>query len=249
MQIETAVLNALGNAQINGSVLKLVEQMDRSLYVRTNKVLEAAGGKWNRKAGGHVFEGDAAAAMDLIILTGEINTTKTKAQQFGYFPTPFDLGNRVIALAQIHPGMTVLEPSAGRGALAYLAAAEGAHVDCVELMDANFSALENGMKLRSIRQADFLTLEPTEKYDRVVMNPPFDKQADLRHVLHAMTFLKDGGRLVSVMAAGVTFRTNRLTTEFRDLVDQRGGVIEPVPEGTFKESGTSVNTVVVTIPN
>lgn len=249
MQIENAVLNALGNAQITGSVLKLVEQMDRNLYMKTNKVLEAAGGKWNRKAGGHVFDGDAAEAMDQIILTGQISATKTKAQQFGYFPTPFDLGCKVITLADIQPGMTVLEPSAGRGALAYLAAAEGAEVDCVEFMDANFEALINGMKLRSVRHADFLTLEASEKYDRVVMNPPFEKQADIRHVLHALTFLKDGGRLVSIMGAGVAFRTNRLTTEFRDLVAEHGGSIEPNPEGSFKESGTAVNTVTVTIPN
>jgi len=249
MQIETSVLNALGNAQITGSVLKLVEQMDRNLYVKTNKVLEAAGGKWNRKAGGHIFDGDAAEAMDQIILTGQISAIRTKAQQFGFFPTPLDLATKVIQLAKIQPGMTVLEPSAGKGSLAYLAAAAGAHVDCVELMDTNFAALAGDMKLRSVRNADFLTLDVTEKYDRVVMNPPFDKQADIRHVQHAMKFLKDGGRLVSVMAAGVTFRTNRLTTDFRDLVNERGGVIEPVPEGTFKESGTSVNTVLVTIPN
>ena len=54
--------------------------------------------------------------------------------------------------------------------------------------------------------------------------------------------------LVSVMAAGVTFRDNRLTQDFRDLVRSRGGDIEALPDGAFKPSGTMVNTVIVTIP-
>jgi predicted RNA methylase len=248
MRVDNEVLNVLSNAEKDGALLKLVGQLDRSLYTRTNKVIEAAGGKWNRKAGGHVFDGDAADLMDQVILTGEIASTKTKAQQFGYFPTPAIVAARVIELAGIERGMLVLEPSAGKGGLAYPAAEAGATVDCIELMDTNFAALAGDMKLGSVFKADFLGVEPHQNYDRVVMNPPFDKQADIRHVLHALKFLKSGGLLVSVMAAGVTFRDNKLTTEFRDLIRQRGGDIEALPEGSFKESGTMVNTVIVTIP-
>lgn len=50
------------------------------------------------------------------------------------------------------------------------------------------------------------------------------------------------------MSASVTFRDNKLTTAFRDLVDDRGGSIEPNDQGAFKESGTLVNTVTVVIP-
>lgn len=248
MRVDNEVLNVLSNAETSGDLLKLVGQLDRSLYARTNKIIEAAGGKWSRKAGGHVFDGDASDAMDQIILTGEVASTKTKAQQFGYFPTPAHVAERVIALACIKYGMRVLEPSAGKGGLAYPAAAAGATVDCVELMDANFAALAGDAKLGEVRNSDFLALDPNPIYDRVVMNPPFDKQADIRHVVHALKFLKYGGLLVSVMASGVTFRDNKLTTEFRDLIRQRGGDIEALPEGSFKESGTGVNTVIVTIP-
>jgi hypothetical protein len=51
------------------------------------------------------------------------------------------------------------------------------------------------------------------------------------------------------MGAGVVFRENKLAVEFRALVEDRGGSIEALPEGSFKESGTMVNTVVVTIPS
>ena len=95
---------------------------------------------------------------------------------------------------------------------------------------------------------DFLAQSPDAIYDRVVMNPPFAKQADIKHILHALKFLKSDGLLVSVMAAGVLFRDNRLTTDFRDLINERGGNIEELPDGAFKESGTMVRTVIVTIP-
>lgn len=248
MRVDNEVLNVLSNAETNGILLKLVGQLDRALYTRTNKVIEAAGGKWNRKAGGHTFEIDAADAMDQIILTGQVVSIKTKAQQFGYFPTPAGVAARVIECARIERGMRLLEPSAGKGGLAYPAAAAGAIVDCIELMDANFAALAGDSKFNSVQRADFLSIEPAASYDRVAMNPPFDKQADIRHVLHALKFLKPGGLLVSVMASGLVFRDNKLTTDFRALIAERDGDIEALPEGSFKESGTGVNTVIVTIP-
>ena len=57
MNISNEVLAVLSNAAMDGKNLKLTGQLDRALYVATNKVLELAGGKWNRKAQGHIFEG------------------------------------------------------------------------------------------------------------------------------------------------------------------------------------------------
>ena len=74
-----------------------------------------------------------------------------------------------------------------------------------------------------------------------------DCNFNTRHVLHAARFLSPGGRLVSVMSAGVTFRTSAKHAAFRDFVAAHNGAIEPLPEGAFKPSGTSVNTVIVTL--
>jgi hypothetical protein len=62
-----------------------------------------------------------------------------------------------------------------------------------------------------------------------------------------LRFLKPDGRLVAIMSAGVSFRQDKRTTAFRKLVEERGGMIEPLPEDSFKESGTSVNTVLVVV--
>lgn len=243
MRVENDVLLVLTHAETEGNALRLVGQLDRKLYGRTNKVLEAAGGKWNRKAKAHLYEGDAAEAMEQIILTGEV----TVPQKFGYFPTPLALGLHVAELAEIESGHAVLEPSIGQGHLAEAIkqTQPGAGITGYELLPGNVAKCAGRF---DATEADFLALPPRAEFDRVVMNPPFEKQADIRHVQHALKFLKPGGKLVSIMSAGVMFRDNKLTTDFRDLVVERGGEFEENDDGAFKESGTMVRTVTVEIP-
>ena len=142
--------------------------------------------------------------------------------------------------------MRVLEPSAGLGAIARPVAARGASVDCIEL-DGQLAG-----RLRqagfTVQAADFLEVPPRAEYDRVMMNPPFASRADVKHVMHALGFLKPGGLLVAVMSAGAGFRDDNLTTGFRATVEERGGTITALPDDAFKESGTGVRTVLVTIP-
>ena len=247
MTISDEVLDVLSNAKTSGHGLVLPEQLARPLYVATNKVLELAGGKWNRKAKAHLFEGDAAEIMDQIILTGEITDNK---QELGYFPTPEKVVARLMELAGIEPGMTVLEPSAGQGAIVQELLRVTPFVYAIELDQSNYEVLAKITGLhRVVIHKNFLEHGHSLSaiFERVVMNPPFRFQADIKHVLHAFKFLKPGGRLVSVMSAGVAFRTNKLTTEFRRFMDEHNGTIEKLPEGSFSESGTDVNTVIVTL--
>lgn len=241
-QISEDVLKVLDAATLEGAKVFLTGALDRKLYTETNKVLEAAGGKWDRSAKAHVFDGDAADALEPIILTGEYSRTK---QDFGQFDTPHVLAENVVDLADVQAGMSVLEPSAGVGRIAAAARQAGSFVTCWEIDEKRAEKLAD--VAHSLNVGDFLAAEPVSAFDRVVMNPPFAKQDDIRHVLHALRFLKPGGRLVAIMSAGVMFRENKLSSEFRDLVEQSSGSIERLPEGAFKASGTSVNTCIVTI--
>ena len=56
--------------------------------------------------------------------------------------------------------------------------------------------------------ADFLTFVPEaeQRYDRIVMNPPFSRQRDIARVMHAWECLAPGGHVVAAMAAGASFR-------------------------------------------
>jgi hypothetical protein len=244
VQIANDVLLVLSHADTDGTALRLTGQLDRKLYERTNKVLEAAGGKWNRKLKAHIFDGDAADAMEQIILTGEVNFARPP--KFGYFPTPLALGLRVSDLADIPADAIVLEPSIGQGHLAEAVkqTMPPATIKGYELLPGNIEKIGGRF---DVTQADFLSITPEPIYDRVVMNPPFEKQADIRHVMHAHRFLKPTGRLVSIMSASVTFRDNKLTEDFRAFLAERDGEIEENEPGAFRESGTMVNTVTVSV--
>lgn len=245
MNIDSSVLDVLSNAVINDNALTLTGQLDRKLYESTNKVIVAAGGKWNKKAKAHLFDSDAAEIMDAIILTGKVTDKKS---ELGYFPTPKTIVARLLELAHVEVGMKVAEFHAGQGAIAEELVKLG--VDCFfcEIDPSNIAVLiKKGLVGPAAKPKDFLTLEPNPIFDRVIMNPPFAKRQDIQHVRHAYKFLKPGGKLVSVMSGGVEFRTDRIGTEFRQFVENRGGMIERLPDGSFLESGTGVTTVIVTM--
>jgi len=242
-KIPVAVLNVLDAAIKEATSLHLIGELDKSLYAATKKVIEAAGGKWNRKLQAHIFETDAADAIEQVILTG----TVTKKQDFGQFDSPPDVVDRAIELAGIEPGMLVLEPSAGVGNLVRGARAAGAEVVAHEMDPERFEKLSDSLFADGgIELGDFLLVEPEPKFDRVVMNPPFSRQADIDHVTHGARFLKPGGRMVAIMAAGTMFRTNSKAVQFRDWVESLGGSMEEPPDGAFRSSGTMVKTCIVT---
>ena len=89
---------------------------------------------------------------------------------------------------------------------------------------------------------------PILQYDRVLMNPPFGRQADIRHVTHALGFVKPGGMVVAVMSAGTEFRQDKTATAFREMVEARGGRLERLPDDAFAGAGISVRTVLAVIP-
>jgi predicted RNA methylase len=244
MQVGQDILQILERSALEGPLLRLPDgQLDRSTYAAVNKVIEAAGGKWNRKAKAHVFDGDAIETIEPILLTGEYTRTK---QDFGQFDTPPGVVARVIELARITPGMSFLEPNAGIGNIVGGAEAAGAQVTAFEIDAKRLHTAKERHELHGgIFLSDFLRRSPLPVFDRVGMNPPFAKQADIDHVSHAAKFLKPGGRLVAVMSAGVTFRTDTKTVMFWDFLASRNATREVLPIGAFKESGTMVNAIIV----
>jgi predicted RNA methylase len=179
-----------------------------------------------------------------VLLTGEITDAK---KEFQAFYTPPEIADRVMTLAGIEPGMLVLEPSAGTGALANPALGLGAEVTCVEINPDLRIEVTCGVTWFC---ADFLDIRSAVHlggpFDRVVMNPPFSRQQDARHVLHAAAMLKPGGRLVAIMSAGVMFRETQAYREVRQLAEHGGSIIH-LPQGSFRLSGTDVNTCLVTV--
>lgn len=159
------------------------------------------------------------------------------------FPTPSALAARMVELADIMPDSRVLEPSAGTGNILdaiqrRAAASQGVEVVCVEQ---NYNLAENLRRaVVDVWCADFLTLNgELGQFDRIVMNPPFSHGADLKHIAHARSHLKPGGRIVALCANG--------PRQQAAFANDPSAVYEPLPAGTFSEAGTNVNVALVTI--
>lgn len=171
-----------------------------------------------------------------------------KGGKADFFQTPLDVVALVIARCQItRKYLKALEPSAGTGRIACALVKEGCDVDCFEIDEDRFFTLESRLPSWKGKYLceDFLKATPEQEYDLVAMNPPFSAKQDIHHVMHATKFLKQGGRLVAIMAASVKTRDDQLTRNFRAFVASKGGLIEDLPEGSFKESKTNVSTVIV----
>lgn len=251
MRVSDSVMSILSLCVCDGSTLCLPPgQLARNDYIAVNKVLEQIGAKWNRKRGAHIVEGDAQDALDQVLTTGVV---QNKKQELGFFETPIAVIGPMIRLANLAPHHQALEPSAGRGAIAAHVAPLVEHLDCWEIDPTHPLDLVRAAAPRDrvdIYHGDFLaqSFDGKRPYDRIVMNPPFARGADVQHVMHAYQTLASGGLLVSVMSAGITFKEDARTKAFRALVSEVAGDVLPLPDGSFRSSGTDVNTVLVVLP-
>jgi predicted RNA methylase len=183
---------------------------------------------------------------------GGLNEPKRDlAKNFGFFPTPDQLAEQIIDQACLYSPdkkLSVLEPSAGTGQLSGRAVAKGAIVDCVEVQDSLSHALRSTGRYRRIFNCDFLLLNPTgDLYDRIIMNPPFDGERDIDHVMHALKFLKDDGLLIAIMSAHTEFAESRKAAAFRDYIARLNGKFSDNPAGSFSSVGTNVNTLTLRV--
>lgn len=247
MKIKPEVLKALEELSYSGLEAHIAGQLDRKLYVDVNKVLEACGGKWNRKAKAHLFTEDPEPIIAAVINDRAVRT----AREDGFFPTPPTLAALLAADLDIGPGSRVLEPSAGSGALVRAAIVRGAKVVCVERDTARYHELcALGADVEVIDTNDFMSeFKLKGDISHVLMNPPFGRVGlgdHLDHVRKAWLLLQTNGprgKLGAILPASVKFRTDRRHEEFRTWYERLGGTVEDLPDGSFRESGTMVRTV------
>ena len=139
---------------------------------------------------------------------------KVKLQQYS---TPPDYAFAISWVANIRPGETVIEPSAGTGGIAVHAMNAGAKVvgneispqrrTMMETLPFDRITKENAEQLHNILPRD---IKPTV----VVMNPPFSSAGDRMggkmvletgavHIEQALKRLEPGGRLVAIVGDGM----------------------------------------------
>ena len=183
-----------------------------------------------------VFQEDVAETLADIIAIGEYTPDR---KTFQYFPTPLPLAEQVVSRADIQPGESCLEPSAGQGNIARFMPSP----HCIELNPKNREVLkEAGF---NVVAEDFMKFSPDRLYDVIVMNPPFTAGQDARHIIKAIGLARR--KVVAIASAACLFRTDAVYRQLRQLIEQYGGTISELPEGSFRESGTAVNTVLIEV--
>lgn len=248
VRIENDVLQILKESEVSTNTLTLPRQLDRKLYVKVAKIIELIGGKWNKSAKCHVFTEPAEEIVESAVVTGFVMDLK-KLYQF--YETPDSIAGCMVQNAQMTRNMTVLEPSAGHGAIIRAIQREfpGKEVFYCEIDEAKHAKLPKG-SLPAWTTYDFLKINPDwtdVKFDRVLMNPPFRGGYDIAHIQHAHRFLKPGGRMVAISSPSWQFRTDRKFVEFRDWLGTLDHDVDEIPEGSFAVSGTNIRTLMLTI--
>jgi hypothetical protein len=154
-----------------------------------------------------------------------------------YYPTPEAVAEQLASYYASVSGMRVLDPSCGCGRLLDAAKKHGAASTLGIEYDAGRAMLAKA-KGHKVATGNFLEVAPpveSEKFDVVLMNPPFYGKHYFKHLEHAKKFIKTGGTLLAILPATARYDHGLITGL---------GTWYDLPMGSFSESGTNVNTCV-----
>lgn len=165
---------------------------------------EGTGGKERDKA-----QNNALTAYDrakTFYWATQKKNSKTKAQEgTDYFATPEPLGFKMVEWLGLRGGEDALEPSGGHGAIARWLP-DSVQRTVIEPSPALRSRLAMVMDLGKDRIIDgtFEELANVNKFDGIVMNPPFGVggKTAVEHLAKAAAHLRDGGRIVALIPTG-----------------------------------------------
>lgn len=244
--IKWSVEEILRHCTLEDNVLKLPQvQFNKKSYAEAKKWIEEAGGSWQGgKVQGFTFPFNAERVFSILREGKRCNLQ----QDFQFFATPPEVADWLVMLAGgVHEDEKVLEPSAGTGAIidAIHRSCPDVIVDCYELMPENKEILSKKDNIRIL--GDDFTKCDIAQYDKIIANPPFSKNQDIRHVRRMYECLNPGGVLAAITGPHWEFGSESECKDFRQWLEDNGGKKFEIEEGTFKESGTGTKTIAIVI--
>jgi hypothetical protein len=173
-----------------------------------------------------------------------------------YYATAEPLGQKMVEWLDINPGESVMEPSAGHGAIA-MWFPEKANATVIEPSYSLFSKLNAraGGGNRKIINDIFENHNVVNKYHGIAMNPPFGSggKTAIDHVEKAFEHLHNNGRIVAIIPQG---QADKRLDKFLNGEDDKGKLLHPtahliasikLPSIAFEQAGTAINTRIVVI--
>lgn len=207
----------------------------------------------NQGVGGKEFDAATPSEndpFDNAVLDYYSNQKLNKNNREGsdYFPTPEPLGYKMVEWAGLGEGDSVLEPSAGHGAIARYVPKTNEMVS-IEPSQSLFTKLQlkAGGLGRKFLNNTFENYALNNKHDVIVMNPPFGKAGALaiQHVDKAFKHLDEGGRIVAIIPRGSTDKKFDKWYNEQKNVAMRAEV--NLPDILFQQAGTRVACRVVVL--
>lgn len=221
---------------------------------------EGTGGKANDYQQEKATDFDRAKA---VYFGKQKKNSRTKSQEgHDYFATPEPIGYKMVQWLQSKPGQSLLEPSAGDGAIARWMP-DNTYNTVVEPSRDLTPKLMRNVAGAKVVESTFENFDLHNKFDGIAMNPPFGKGKDrggklaMEHVAKAYKHLKDGGRLIAIIPDGPACQKRFDKWFYGDPEAKRKedrGIADGVlmadihlPSVTFEREGTNVNTRMVVI--
>lgn len=221
---------------------------------------EGTGGKANDYRQEQATDFDRAKA---VYFGKQKKNSRTKSQEgHDYFATPEPIGYKMVQWLQAKPGQSLLEPSAGDGAIARWMPDNTYNTVVEPSRDLTPKLMRNVARAKVV-ESTFENFDLHNKFDGIAMNPPFGKGKDrggklaMEHVAKAYKHLKDGGRLIAIIPDGPACQKRFDKWFYGDPEAKRKedrGIADGVlmadihlPSVTFEREGTNVNTRMVVI--
>ena len=230
-------------------------------YDRLRWVMESYGGRWNERCKGfkfNEFDDEKLKSIKADLSAGFVNLSEEKRtrERDAFFPTPVKVVDKMILTANLKPDSIMLESSAGTGRILDEAKKVINSVD-------NFVVIEmNGERQRILRDKgykvdfngtfedslkDSETLKKIKNCNKVVINPPFKNDSDVKHLLISYMFCADNADVVSILQENSLYydrQIHRVFKEFLSLIGKDAYEVVSLPAGSFKDELATVDTVI-----
>ena len=164
-----------------------------------------------------------------------------------FYPTPLELAEKLTNKCKLESGLSILEPSAGKGDLLIPIQEK------YKYSSMDYFVIEKDYNLQNILKGkefillddDFLTFNTNYKFDLIIMNPPF-KNGE-KHLLKAIDLQKNGGQVACILNANTLKNPYSNDRKYLlQLLEEYNADIEYI-ENAFVDSENKTNVEVALI--
>lgn len=230
-------------------------------YGRLRWVMESYGGRWNERCKGfkfNEFDDEKLKSIKADLSVGFVNLSEEKRarEKDAFFPTPVKVVDKMIETANLKPDSIMLESSAGTGRILDEARKIINSLDnfvVIELNESRQQVLRSkgyhvdfgGTFEESLKDPEIL--KKLKRCNKVVINPPFKNDMDVKHLLISYMVCADKADIVSIMQENSLYydrQIHRVFKEFLSLIGKDAYEVVSLPAGSFKDELTTVDTVI-----